>query len=66
MERYEQAQRLGCLLDKAEYEKRLYCGTEDFVEFFYKVLELLDINSDSFEVEDVDGELEVVMKGEQE
>lgn len=39
---------------------RIYAGTEDFVEFFEKVIEALDLDV-SYETEYVDGELEIVI-----
>jgi hypothetical protein len=40
--------------------KHIYCGTEDYVEFFETVISTLglDIN---YEIEDVDGELEITV-----
>lgn len=41
---------------------RLYAGTEDYVKFFEQVLEALEITDGiDYEVEDVDGELEIVI-----
>ena len=49
---------------KAEYlremEKRIYCGTEEQVGFFEYILTTLGLDID-YEVEDVDGELEIVI-----
>lgn len=40
--------------------KTIYCGTEDYVEFFKYIVDTLDLHID-YEIEDVDGELEVVV-----
>lgn len=41
---------------------RLYAGTQEFVDFFKEVLVALEItDSIDYEVEDVDGELEIVI-----
>lgn len=41
---------------------RLYAGTQEFVEFFERTLEALEITDGiDYEVEDVDGELEIVI-----
>lgn len=45
---------------KPQKEKVIYCGDEDYVEFFERVVEALDLHID-YEVFDVDGELEVVV-----
>ena len=44
-------------------EKRIYAGIEDFVNFFKQVVATLGIEVE-YQVEDVDGELEIVIKGE--
>lgn len=44
-------------------EKRIYAGVEDFVNFFNQVVSALDLDIE-YEIEDVDGELEIVIKGE--
>ena len=40
---------------------RIIAGTEDFVEFFKQVISTLELDV-NYEVEDVDGELEIVIK----
>lgn len=40
--------------------KRIYCGTEDYVEFFETVISTLGLDV-KYEIEDVDGELELVV-----
>lgn len=40
---------------------RIIAGTEDFVEFFKHIVSTLGLDID-YEVEDVDGELEIVVK----
>lgn len=40
---------------------RIYAGTEDYVEFFKLIFEALDLHI-SYTVEDVDGELEIVIE----
>lgn len=40
--------------------KRIYCGTEDFVEFFETIISTLGLDV-RYEVEMVDGELEIVV-----
>lgn len=39
---------------------RLYCGTEDYVDFFKTVISTLGLDV-NYEVEEVDGELEIVL-----
>lgn len=41
-------------------EKRIYAGTEDYVEFFETVISTLGLDV-KYEIEDVDGELELVV-----
>lgn len=41
-------------------ETRIYAGTEDFVNFFETVISTLGIDVE-YDVEDVDGELEIVL-----
>ena len=43
-------------------QKRLYAGTEDYVEFFKTVISTLGLDI-KYEVEEVDGELEIVIGG---
>ena len=43
--------------------KSIYCGTEEFVDFFEKVIELLDL-SVKYQVVDIDGELEIIIDKE--
>ncbi len=43
-----------------EMEKRIYCGTNDQVEFFEQIISTLGLDI-KYRVEDVDGELEVVI-----
>ena len=46
-------------------ENRIYAGTEDYVEFFKTVIRTLGVEDIlEYEVEDVDGELEIVIKGD--
>ena len=45
---------------KVQKEKVIYCGTEDYVEFFERVVKDLDLHID-YEVVDTDGELEVIV-----
>lgn len=41
---------------------RLYCGSEDYVNFFEEVLDALELTGAlDYEVEDVDGEYEIVI-----
>ena len=40
--------------------KTIYCGTQDYVDFFEQIVAILDLHID-YEVEDVDGELEIVI-----
>lgn len=40
--------------------KRIYCGTEDYVEFFETVISTLGLDV-KYEIEDVDGELEIAV-----
>lgn len=40
--------------------KRIYAGTEDFAEFFETVISTLGLDI-KYEIEDVDGELEIVV-----
>lgn len=42
-------------------EKRIFCGTQDFVDFFENIIFAIDLDID-YEVEGVDGELEIVIK----
>ena len=42
--------------------KRIYLGTEDELMLFRKINSTLGLNLD-YEVEDVDGEIEIVVKG---
>lgn len=39
----------------------IYAGTEEYVQFFETIISTLGMNVD-YEVEDVDGELEIVVK----
>lgn len=39
-------------------EKRIFCGTQDFVDFFENIIFAIDLDID-YEVEGVDGELEI-------
>ena len=55
---YETKRKGECLM-----EKRIYCGIEDFVDFFKQVVATLGIEVE-YQVEDCDGELEIVIKGE--
>ncbi len=43
--------------------KRIYCGTQDNVDFFETVISTLGIDV-KYEIEDVDGELEIVVSPE--
>ena len=49
---------------KEEYfkamEQRIYCGTADQIEFFEQIISTLGLDID-YEVEDVDGEYEIVI-----
>ena len=46
-------------------EIRLYAGIEDYVEFFKRTLEFLGLEDIvNYEIEEVDGELEIVVKEE--
>lgn len=40
--------------------KRIYCGTEDYVEFFETVISTLGIDV-NYRIEDCDGELEITV-----
>ena len=52
------------LESKAEIS-RIYAGTEDYVDFFKTVIRTLGVEDIlEYEVEDVDGELKIVIKGE--
>lgn len=42
-------------------EKRIYAGTEDYVEFFETIISTLGLQVD-YEVEDCDGEKEIVIR----
>lgn len=45
-------------------EKRIYCGIEDYVEFFKNIISTLGLDEwIEYRVEDVDGELEIVIGG---
>lgn len=41
---------------------RIYCGTEDYVEFFETIISTLGLSID-YQVEMVDGEYEIVIGG---
>jgi hypothetical protein len=43
-------------------EKRIYAGTEEYVEFFETIISTLGIEA-NYDIEMVDGELEIVVKG---
>ena len=50
--------------DMLAEEKRIYCGTEDFVEFFKTTIRTLGLEEYlDYEVEDVDGEYEIRIGG---
>lgn len=56
---------LGMALQKRASQQdrgvqRIYCGTEDYVEFFETVISTLGLDV-KYRVEDVDGELEIVV-----
>ena len=52
------------LENKAEIN-RIYAGTEDYVEFFKTIIRTLGVEDIlEYQVEDVNGELEIVIKGE--
>lgn len=40
----------------------IYCGTEDYVDFFYNIISTLGIDLD-YEVKVIDGEYEIIIKG---
>ena len=42
--------------------KRIYCGTEEYVEFFETIISTLGIEAD-YDIEMIDGEYEIVVKG---
>ena len=44
--------------------KRIYCGSEDYADFFEKIVQILNLDI-KYEVEIVDGEYELVI-GEEE
>lgn len=53
--------------DMLSAEKRIYAGTEDFVGFFKTIIFALGLeNMLSYRVEEVDGELEIVIGGTEE
>ena len=41
--------------------KRIYCGTEEYVEFFETIISTLGIEA-NYDIEIVDGEYEIVVK----
>ena len=48
--------------DMLAEEKRIYCGTEEYVEFFGAIISTLGLDEYiKYRVEDVDGELEIVI-----
>lgn len=50
--------------DMLAEEKRIYCGTADYVEFFETIISTLGLEEYiDYRVEDVDGELEIVIGG---
>ncbi len=50
--------------DMLAEEKRIYAGTADYVEFFETIISTLGLDKYiDYEVEDVDGELEIVIGG---
>ena len=47
-------------LDNIRAGKSIYCGTEDYVEFFKTVIDAIGLDID-YRVEIVDGEYEIVL-----
>lgn len=52
---------LGKQVNSKKIHTRIYCGTEDELMLFRRIIAALGLNVE-YEVEDVDGEIEVVVK----